>query len=102
MTIEPSTENKIKMEIVRINNEIKPLFWIALQKIWYQNAAFLQKPKRKKKKDGKAFWINLIMAKHLFFFTINLNYFGQPQDFKCRILSIYYWEYINTTQVWYE
>lgn len=26
MTIEPSTENKIKMEIVRINNEIKPLF----------------------------------------------------------------------------
>lgn len=57
------------MEIVRINNEIKPLFWIALQKIWYQNAALLQKPKRKKK-DGKAFWINLIMAKHLFFFSL--------------------------------
>lgn len=38
------------MEIVSINNEIKPLFWIALQKIWYQNVALLQKQKKKKKK----------------------------------------------------
>lgn len=55
------------MEIVSINNEIKPLFWIALQKIWYQNVALLQKQKKKKKENGKAFWINLVMAENHFF-----------------------------------